>query len=76
VQRLHGLARRGQRRGPGELCEQLPAEQPVVAQVQVIALENQRGGLAGGRVSDIAQLEAGEKIVPEVSHLPSVTDAL
>ena len=78
VQRLDALRRARGLRGTDELAEELTAEQTVIFEVLVRSLEHRRcrGGVAVGKVCRGvgAQLETGQKVVPEIGHAASVSE--
>ncbi len=75
MQRLDALGRARGFGGADELAEDLAAEQPMVFEVLVAAFENDRSGSfrrVRRRVG--AEIETGEKIVPEIGHVASVSE--
>jgi hypothetical protein len=69
VQGLDGLVGAAERRRPGELGEELAAEQPVIGQLLIAAFEGGHGPIIRGVA---AQIETVEEIAPEVSGHTSV----
>ena len=72
VHGLHFLVRAGEAGCPDELAQQLAPEHSVVGQPLIPPLETLRraGDVVGGGL----QVEAAEKIAPQVRHDPSVSE--
>ncbi len=75
VQRLDAFRRTRGFGGAHELAEDLAAEQPVIFEVLIAALEYHRsGGFRWVRRRVGAKIETGEKVVPEIGHAASVSE--